>query len=614
MAAQGDTLRNRIANLKKEAADRQRKAAIKARVASSLKSTPQPTPIEEKKASVSQPNRAHAASRNVSSQKKEAQQMATVTPRLSEERKAQIRARLAAKQAGANFQSIRTAAQVRVASAWTLAKVLLPSGETRDREKFASALLSLDTRILASTVRKAAKDAFNTKMAEELSDVHKVQLNDLMENESVLNSLKNELAKESKTGSAKKAEDDQKPTPDMAIGDRPADKGTGEQPATYSEPNSDGPKMPDGSAMPAPGAKEAARRSAGTVEDAKEFEKDPEAWRKKNPGKLDPPPSEIKMGARKKADEGEEGEEGAAPAEGGEVGDDMDLEMGDETEVTDDNVVEEVEALKERVQEAEASISQIEGEIAEVEGEEIDLGEVFNDDVTDDKRQSLADEGGEGEEGDEFLFGNEGDDKAASIEGELTEEEDFFGPTDTTDMTEMVEGGVDVEIADPADFFTPKASVNAADRLAGRKSNADRRASLLGDVVDPGEIADHFESELAGDDRNLETDHDDDILSEVFDRMDQDTFEQTEYHQEPEFEKAAAKSSASAASRRAATMDQKNVAARQKAAATVGAPKAAPRKVAGKKPVMTIDPAPVAKSAGSEREQIARLVFGDDDF
>lgn len=582
MAATGEVLRNRIANLKKEAADRQRKSAIKERLASSVKRM-EPTPESGKKASATQPSRAHVSPRVVSRPSQKEAQMATA-PRLSEERKAAIRARLASRTASNGFESIRKAAQIRVASAWTLSKVLLPNAGTKVQEKFASTLLAMDTKTLATAVRKAAKDAFNTKVAEEFSEVHKVSLNDLLENESVLNKLKKEVLGEAKSASKKKA-DDQVATPDMAIGDRPADAGTGELPDTYSEPNSDGPKLPEGGNMPeapkaegpadAPGAKEASKAKKAEGEDA---------------ATTTDTPTEPAM--------------------------DEEEEMGEEgEEVTDGNVVEEVEELKARVNEAEASISQLEDEIAEVEGEELDLGEVFNDDVSDDKAQNLADEGdGEGEEEVDYFGGeDDGESKEGSAEGEITDEEDFFGPTDTMDMEEMVDGGVGVEIAEPADFFEHKAKSNSADRVMA-KSNAERRASLLGEIVEPGDIADHFESDLAGDDRDLETDHEDDILSEVFEKMDQSEFEQADYHQEPEFEKAAAKA---AASRTVKVKDQANASARAKAAASLGTPKAPARvapKAAGKKPVMTIDPAPVAKTAGvNEREAIARLVFGDDE-
>jgi hypothetical protein len=569
MAATGELLRNRIANLKKEAADRQRKAAIKERLAASVKAMGT-TPT--KRASAPQPRRAHVSPRVVSAPAKKEAPVATTSPRLTDKRKAEIRARLASRAASNGFASIRKAAQIRVASAWTLSKVLLPNAGTKLQEKFASTLLTMDTNILASAVRKAAKDAFNTKLAEEFSSVHKVDLNDLLENPSVLTKLKKEVLNEAKAASKKRA-DDQAATPDMAVGDRPADAGTGKQPDTYSEPNSDGPKLPGGGDMPA-------------------------APVSKGPGAANAPKEASKA---KKA----KGEDAATTTDTPAV---EDPAMEEEDEVTDENVVDEVEELKARVSEAEGSIEQLTAEIAEVEGTELELGDVFGNESNE---GSLANEGDGGEEEVDY-FGGDGEGKEGSAEGEITDEEDFFGPTDTMDMEDMVDGGVGVEIAEPADFFEHKVRANSADRVMA-KSNAERRASLLDEVVEPGDIADHFESDLAGDDRDLETDHEDDILSEVFEKMDQSKFEQDDYHTEPEFEKAAAKA---AAARTVKMKDQANAGARAKAAAALGTPKAVTRptaKAAGKKPVMTIDPAPATKSAGiSEREAIARLVFGDD--
>jgi len=41
------------------------------------------------------------------------------------------------------------------------------------------------------------------------------------------------------------------------------------------------------------------RKRSGLVDDAKEFEQNPAAWRQKNPGQLDPPPSELKFSSKK---------------------------------------------------------------------------------------------------------------------------------------------------------------------------------------------------------------------------------------------------------------------------------------------------------------------------
>ena len=42
-------------------------------------------------------------------------------------------------------------------------------------------------------------------------------------------------------------------------------------------------------------------KRSGMVEDSKEYEQNPAAWKQKNPGQLDPPPSELKVSAKKRA-------------------------------------------------------------------------------------------------------------------------------------------------------------------------------------------------------------------------------------------------------------------------------------------------------------------------
>lgn len=97
-------------------------------------------------------------------------------------------------------------AKQNVASAWVIAKTMLPTAPAEAQYRLASSLLSCGNKILASALKQSAINANYTKIAETLKEVHKVDLNDLMEDEATLTKLQNELAKELKKASAKKAD------------------------------------------------------------------------------------------------------------------------------------------------------------------------------------------------------------------------------------------------------------------------------------------------------------------------------------------------------------------------------------------------------------------------
>lgn len=106
-----------------------------------------------------------------------------------------IAARLKEKKSG----KAKKSAQQRVAAAWVIAKTMLPGAPVEAQEKLASSLVSAGTRILTAALKQTAINANYTKLAEKLEDVHKISLNDLMENESLLSKLEKEVAKELKT-------------------------------------------------------------------------------------------------------------------------------------------------------------------------------------------------------------------------------------------------------------------------------------------------------------------------------------------------------------------------------------------------------------------------------
>jgi hypothetical protein len=404
-----------------------------------------------------------------------------------------------AKQAAAKIS-----ARTRVAAAWTLAKVLAPSVGPLLQYRLASTLLENSTSVLTAALRNAAKAAHFSHVAETLEIEHKVNLNDLLESPKVLETLKNELAKELKAEPVK------------------------------------------------------ASKAATALKKADEEEK---------------------------KDKEKPAEEEAAAAE----------EEAAESDGAEETPAEEAVTVEEQVQELETRVDAVENDVAELEQqvetegeEEIDLEGMFGgeegDMMMDEKMSALANEGEE----------------VTATEGE----EDFFGPSN---LRAGLEGMDEVDITDASDFFQVSAS-EESDPLGQLMGSRARSAKALratpNAVVEPGDLNDHFKTELAGDDRDAESDHEDDLLYEVAGGIDAPEFEQ-EHNVEPEFElpKSAV-----------AIKDNRNAAAKSKAAA--GAIKTVQRGGMAKKStvVKTVgDPAARPKGSVEERRRLASLVFKDED-
>lgn len=114
-----------------------------------------------------------------------------------------LKERLASLQASKNAKNNKEL-KVRVASAWTLAKSLLPAAPVDVQMKMANALLSNSTQALTASLRQTAINSHYTKLAERFEQIHKIELNELIEDESLLNKLKAEVERELK-GEAKNA-------------------------------------------------------------------------------------------------------------------------------------------------------------------------------------------------------------------------------------------------------------------------------------------------------------------------------------------------------------------------------------------------------------------------
>src|SRR5271156_133698 len=139
-----------------------------------------------------------------SDMKKEGSNMASTTPA-----KASVTEKLA--EVKSKREGIRREAQQRVAAAWTIAKTMLPTAPAEVQKSAASNLLQNSTKVLNAMLRQTAKNAHYSKLAETFKQVHKVELNDALEDPSVLSSLKKEVASElsgdAKNATAKKADD-----------------------------------------------------------------------------------------------------------------------------------------------------------------------------------------------------------------------------------------------------------------------------------------------------------------------------------------------------------------------------------------------------------------------
>lgn len=173
--------------------------------------------------------------------------------------KPSLRERIAAlkttKEAAPTAKFSAKEAKTRVAASWTIAKTLLPAAPSEVQYKLASSLLANSTNALTAMLRQAAVNAHNTKLAEKLEEMHKVELNELIEDPSLLNKMKNEVEKElkgeAKNAKAKKAEGENEPIKDVSE-EEIKETDTEEVPAPpVEEPSMDEELPPEGDAAPA---------------------------------------------------------------------------------------------------------------------------------------------------------------------------------------------------------------------------------------------------------------------------------------------------------------------------------------------------------------------------
>jgi hypothetical protein len=449
-------------------------------------------------------------------------------------------------------EAIKKEAQVRVAAAWTIAKTMLPAAPADVQKAFAANLLTNPTKVLNAALRQTAKNAHYTKLAEQFKEVHKVELNDLLEDPSVLKSerasVEKEIKGEAKSATAKTADDRKDAGPQTETYNDGRGHGGGpasepkEMDAGSPKSQTEAEHRPMDTVNKSEGDKAGKEASAKTAHDkdckgCKECEKEKKATAasaKKAHGKDCKGCDECKKEATTKTAEPVMEEEAPAaemgapeapaaeapveempPMHGEEIPGDASAEM-----VTD----EKTEVVMEEVAEIKDAISAIEQAILNENAEEPALpaaegeAEIVMDEELPGMEEEVVEEG-EGLPLDlaSVFSSSEMEDKVSALanEGDGNGMESYFGPTSAEQMEASLEG---TQMASMEDFFSLQGS--DGDPLASLIASDSKIAeSVAGHEVVPsftGEAADHFESDEAKNDtRDNESDHKDDLFDEA---------------------------------------------------------------------------------------------------
>lgn len=448
-------------------------------------------------------------------------------------------------------EAIKKEAQARVAAAWTIAKTMLPGAPSEKQKEAASNFLQLATPVLNAMLRQTAKNAHYTKVAETFKSVHKVEMNDLLEDPSILKSEKSavekELKGEAKSAAAPKVADDRK---DAGPQEGTYNDGRGCGGGKHTEPTemdagsaksqTEAEHRPENTINKSEGGKAAAAKAAAKAAAApkvaeckcdgeckcaskeaaveskhaghkpdcdcnfcekkkKGDKKDEKAAAVKTADPvMDAPPMEDAAPAMD-APPAEPGLD-AVPAE--EMPMDAPVEEGapegdSPAEVLTD---EQKMRVEEKIEEAQEAISALEKEILEesAEGEELDYSQIFNEDDMEDKVSALA---------------NEGDEKQAG------NGEEYFAPS----AAESLEASLDEpQMASMEDFFSLKGSDSdpLAHLIAGEVRTAAEVAGMEVIPSSTGELAKKMESNSAtGESRDNENDHEGDLFAEAIENV-----------------------------------------------------------------------------------------------
>ncbi len=430
-------------------------------------------------------------------------------------------------------------AQKKSMAAFTIAKSMLPTAPQTEQLKFAQSLMANSMPALKVALQQTAINAHYSRIAQKIEEVHKVDMNDLLEDPSILTKEKSAVTTELK-GEAKNA------------GTKVADdrKDAGPLPAEYPEPKRDEPTELDGqnaakgrpdSWTEGPG-KEASKKVACAEGCKGDCDHKKEASAKKK-AEADAVPAEdagVAAAAEGAVEGAESGEGEAAPTDVPAEGDAPAEGEGDEGEG------EEFDPEKQNLQEAasdiEADVDRLQDAIAEMTGE---AGDMTVDGEGEGEGEGDFDLFGEGE-GSEEEHGDEGQgeggeelnlddifepgamsDKVSALNDEdsmdvvaLNDGDDFFSPSDPSELESLLEQEED--LSSPADMF--KLDGAEADPMARLFASAGKTAADES-IIAPGDLESFFETDLHGDDRDSENDHDGTIFDEVFDRIKQPTRE-----------------------------------------------------------------------------------------
>ena len=340
------------------------------------------------------------------------------------------------------FAAIQDDARRKTAAAWTTAKNLLPGVPAPVQQRLAMALIAAPTAVLTETLRSVARMAFYTKAAEKFEKDTRQDLNVLVEDESMMTKLRDEVFAELKKDDPKTASKGKKADEPEVAEDQPKPKEEPKAPAQPAEPGAP-------ADMPAPG---------GEGGDAAKGEfAEPPAGPEAAPGEMGDPGAGV---------------DPASPAN----------QVADSA--TD-------ESLMDRIEQVEHEIEQIADEVSDASDEALDLDAIFDPEVQSDKAQNLANQGDEMEhtEHDDFFApGEAGETEPGEFGGHHeTTDADFFkdasGPDPLSALLNLgsprtASEGVDVEMGDMADHF--KTDLPSDDR----DSESDHDDTLLGDVLD----------------------------------------------------------------------------------------------------------------------------------
>lgn len=152
--------------------------------------------------------------------------------------------------------------------------------------------------------------------------------------------------------------------------------------------------------------------------------------------------------------------------------------------------------LMDKIQQTESQIEDIESDLSEAEDESLDLAALFNPEVQAQNADNLANEGEEFDEDDAVDGGDE------------------FGPSSTEDMMDKDDFGGDH--TSDHDYFKGASLNDPMASLFGKQAGAEVD-------VKEGDMLSHFKTDLAGDTRNNESDHESDLLTDVLLSLDQPT-------------------------------------------------------------------------------------------